>query len=59
MSNFGFGLFGIFFAIVFVLILGTFATSAFLGYQCYTSRDPNSIACYMISDRHEIGIRNR
>ena len=52
-------LFGIFFTATFVLILGGFVVTAFLGYDCYRSGDPNSMSCYMMSDRHEVGIRHR
>ena len=55
----GFGLFGVFFAVVAALVLVSFVAAGFLSYQCYASGNPNSIACFMISDRHEIGIRTR
>lgn len=47
------------FVLVFVLVIGGFIFSAYLGYKCYASGNPNDISCFMISDRHEIGIRNR
>lgn len=43
-------------AIVFVSII---AYSVTMTVTCYNSGDPNSMACFMISDRHEIGFRNR
>lgn len=54
----GTGFFVIFYGIFALVVLG-FGISFILGYKCYTSSDPNSMACYMISDRHEIGIRQR
>jgi hypothetical protein len=59
MHKLGFGLFGVFFAVIAALVLVSFVAAVFLSYQCYSGGDPNNIACYMISDRHEIGIRNR
>jgi hypothetical protein len=59
MHTVGFGVFGLFFVCVFVLVMGTFAVTGFLAYKCYSGGDPNNMACFMISDRHEIGIRNR
>lgn len=55
----GFGVFGVFFAVIAGIVLLTFIASGFLAYKCYAGGDPNNIACYMISDRYEIGIRNR
>lgn len=55
----GFGLFSVFFAVVAGLVLMTFIASGYLAYQCYASGNPDNIACFMISNRHEIGIRNR
>lgn len=40
--------------IVFLLVMGT---SLYLGYKCYESNDPNSMACYMTADRKELGVR--
>lgn len=45
--------------VVFTFVIAGIAVSAFLGFQCYNSGDPNSMACYMISDRYEIGVRER
>lgn len=59
MHKVGFGVFGLFFVFMFLLALGMFAVTGFLTYKCYSSNDPNNMACFMISDRHEIGIRNR
>lgn len=55
----GFGLFGVFFAVIAALVLVSFVAAGFLSYQCYASGNPDNIACFMISNRHEIGIRNR
>jgi flavodoxin len=57
--NFIFKLFPFFFMLVMFIVFGTMAISGYLGYQCYSSNNPNSIACYMMSDRQEIGIRVR
>lgn len=43
----------------FLLTFVGIGVSAYLGYQCYAGGDPNSMACYMVSDRHEVGIRYR
>lgn len=51
--------FGIVFAGMAIMMLGMFAISAWLGYDCYRSGDPNSMACYMMSERHEVAIRQR
>lgn len=59
MHKVGFGLFGLFFVFMFLVVIGTLAVTSFLAYRCYSSGDPNDMACFMISDRHEIGIRNR
>ena len=50
----------LFFPVLFfaLAVLGV-GISFILGYKCYTSGDPTNIACYMISERHEIGIRQR
>lgn len=58
-GSFFWTVFPILFGFVFVGILLAFVASVFLGVQCYLGNDPNSMACFMISDRHEIGIRNR
>lgn len=58
-GNSGFGLFGMFFFVIFAMVMIGIGISAYLGLECYTSGNPNSMACYMISDRHEIGVRNR
>ncbi len=47
------------FMLVAVLALGGLAVSGFLAYKCYTGGDPNSMACFMISDRVEVGVRQR
>lgn len=51
--------FGVIFTVACVLIVGGFILTAFLGYDCYRGGDPNSMSCYMISKRYEIGIRQR
>lgn len=48
--------FPVFFIGMFVVVM---AVIAYLAYQCYAGGDPNSMACYMISDRMEIGVRQR
>ncbi len=55
----GFGLFGFFFGLIFLIVMTGFVVSGYLGYKCYSSNDPNSMACYMMSNRHEIGVRQR
>lgn len=54
-----FKIFPFFFGLIFCAILAVWGISAYLGYQCYASNDPNSMACYMMSDRLELGIRER
>lgn len=55
----GFTIFGIIFAMFFIIFFGILAIGGIFTYKCYTSNDPNSMACYMISDKNEIGIRQR
>lgn len=43
----------------FLLTFAGIVISAYLGYQCYAGGDPNSMACYMVSERVELGIRHR
>jgi hypothetical protein len=54
---------GLLFLVMFVFLLLcifiTMVSGAFLAVQCYVNGDPNHISCFMISDRHEIGIRER
>jgi hypothetical protein len=52
-------LFVVIWAFMFVGILGMWALSGYLQYQCYASQDPNSFACWYVSDRVEVGVRNR
>lgn len=52
-----FGFFKFFFAVIFCFIMVVAGVSAYLGYNCYSSGDRNSMACYMMSDRLELGIR--
>ena len=49
---------GFFYGIFALVVLG-FGISFILGYKCYTSNDPNSMACYMISDLHDAGVGRR
>lgn len=58
MNIFG-GIFAVVWVLMFVGILGVWAIGAYLQYQCYSSRDPNSFACWYVSDRIEIGVRER
>lgn len=58
-NDMGFGLFRLFFSLVLILVLGMFTVTAFLGYKCYTSGNPNDMACFMLSERLEVGVRNR
>lgn len=51
--------FGIVWVLMFVGILGMWALGAYLQYQCYASQNPNSFACWYVSDRIEVGVRNR
>jgi len=59
MHKIGFGVFGLFFVFMMVMVLGVFAFAGIMTYKCYSSGDPNSMACFMISDRYEVGVRNR
>lgn len=52
-------LFRVAFVAIAAMVLTTFAVSAWLFAACYTSGDVNSMACFMISDRVEIGVRER
>jgi len=56
-------IFGILFATVWVLmlliILGTWILGAYLQYECYKTQEPNSFACWYVSDRVEVGVRQR
>lgn len=53
------GLFTLLSLLIVLMFMGTAFYIGFMTYKCYASNDPNSIACFMISNRHEIGIRNR
>ena len=44
---------------MFLVMLLMFVAGIFLSIQCYTGGDPNSMACFMISERVEIGVRHR
>jgi hypothetical protein len=46
-------------AVVTLFTLFTIGLTAYMGLACYTSGDPNSMACYMMSDRVEVGVRPR
>jgi hypothetical protein len=52
-------MFMVLWVLMFVGILGFWGLGAYLQYQCYSSRDPNSFACWYVSDRVEVGIRQR
>ena len=45
--------------LIFGIVLAGFAVSAYLGYKCYSSGDTNNMACFMLSGRHDLTIRNR
>jgi hypothetical protein len=47
------------FVLIATLVLVTMTTGAYMGITCYTSGDPNHMACFMISDRVEVGVRAR
>jgi hypothetical protein len=53
------GWFSLIFAMVFIIVLVGIATTVFLGAKCYASGNPNDMACYMISERYEFGVRQR
>lgn len=44
---------------MFLVMLLMFAAGIYLSISCYTGGDPNSMACFMISERVEIGVRHR
>jgi hypothetical protein len=44
---------------MFLVMLLMFVAGIFLSIQCYAGGDPNSMACFMISERVEIGVRHR
>lgn len=48
--------FGILFTAVVLIIVAQFAIAGFLGWQCY---DGNERACMMISEKHDITLKNR
>ena len=45
--------------VVTLFTLLTIGLTVYMGLSCYTSNDPNSMACYMMSNRVEVGVRNR
>ena len=47
------------FVLIATLTLTMMAVGAYLSITCYTSGDPNHMACFMISDRVEVGVRER
>lgn len=58
-ESFFWRLFPFIFATMFIGVIAIFVVGAYLSYQCYVSGDPNSMACYMTSERLEIGVRDR
>ena len=40
-----------------MMFLAIFGSAAWLLISCYTSNDPSSMACYMISDRADVTVR--
>lgn len=46
-------IFPIIFTLMFVIVLGGFAVSGYLGYECYKSNDPNSTACFMVHSNQQ------
>lgn len=46
-------------AVIMFFTLLTMGVGVYLGYSCYMSNDPNSMACYIMSDRVELGVRYR
>ena len=58
-GNSNMGLFKFLFGMIFMLAMGIIAITGFFAFQCYASGDPNNMACYMISNRFEVGVRNR
>lgn len=45
--------------VITLFTLLTMALTVYMGLSCYMSNDPNSMACYMMSDRVEVGVRQR
>ena len=45
--------------VVTMFTLLTIGLTVYMGLSCYMSNDPNSMACYMMSNRVEVGVRNR
>jgi hypothetical protein len=52
-------IFGGMFLVMLLIMLLVFVAGIFLSISCYAGGDPNSMACFMISERVEIGIRHR
>jgi hypothetical protein len=52
-------LFLIFWVLMLLVILGSWVLGAYLEYECYKTRDLNSFACWYVSDRVEVGVRQR
>ena len=46
-------------AVITLFTLFTMGVAGYLAYACYSSGDPNHMACYMMSDRVEVGVRPR
>ena len=49
--------FKLWFAFVFFLVMCGFGVTALMTYNCYSSGDRDSMACYMISDRVDHTLR--
>ena len=52
-------IFTIFAALFLVIFMAIFGSAAWLSVACYTSNDPSSMACYMISERADVTIRSK
>ena len=54
-----FNMFHVFFFVVLFFVVGTFIISGYLTYQCYSSGDRDSMACYLISEKADVIIRHK
>ena len=50
-------MFSVFFFLVAAFAAGTFVVSGYLTYQCYSSGDRDSMACYLISEKADVTVR--